>query len=75
MTLPSLLAMITLASTMVYCEQSSNGAQKDWLSCILFEGFLFLESREIEWKKCTAVRMKHTRIYLLNQKIYDVILN
>ena len=43
--------MITLASTMVYCEQSSNGAQKDWLSCILFEGFLFLESREIEWKK------------------------
>ena len=67
--------MITLASTMVYCEQSSNGAQKDWLSCILFEGFLFLESREIEWKKCTAVRMKRTRIYLLNQKIYDVILN
>ncbi len=38
-----------------------------------FEGFLFLESREIEWKKCTAVRMKRTRIYLLNQKIYDVI--
>ena len=37
-TLPSLLAMITLASTMVYCEQSSNGAQKIGFRAF-FEGF------------------------------------
>ena len=42
--------MITLASTMVYCEQSSNGAQKRLAFVHSFEGFLFLESRKLNGK-------------------------